>query len=430
MADVPVVRIDRSLRRSLRAFSEDRLRFLDEATALGPVAGLRFGPSTVYVVSDAEAARHLLVTDAAAWTRPPAMRLPVRMGVGENLFTLPDKAWALAQPVVAPAFRGRALAGRLERLDEIVAGQLDDVVVGQELDLELAMGRIALVVAAWVLLGDRLGSDRAQELADHQRQVVAWVGSRLGALSAAVPIAMGPGAAQMRRHRHALEHYVDGVIDRAVADDRADTLLGRLQSARVAGRALDRSSVRSHVMGLLLAGNETTAAALSWVLVLGARHPEAWARLRARSDRAEDFVAETLRLQPPAWGLTRTPTRGGVAIVANGRTVPVRRPGVVTVYLRGLLRDPTAWPDPLRFDPGRHRDGDPARARDLIPFGLGPRGCIGQHLALAELRAVTPALADRGDVVITGAVEEDASFSLRPKGGLRGRFVAPAERRA
>ncbi len=57
MARVPVVRIDRSLRRSLRAFDADRLHFLDEAAVLGPVAGLRFGPSTVYVVSDADVAR-------------------------------------------------------------------------------------------------------------------------------------------------------------------------------------------------------------------------------------------------------------------------------------------------------------------------------------------------------------------------------------
>jgi cytochrome P450 len=426
MPDVPVLRIDRSLRRSLRAFSEDRLRFLDDATALGPVAALRFGPSTVYVVSDAEVARQMLVTEAASWTRPPAMRLPVRMGVGENIFTLPDKAWALAQPVVAPAFRGRALASRLERLDEIVASQLSDVEVDQELDLELLMGRIALVAAAWILLGDRLGGDQAQELADHQRQVVGWVGRRLGALSSGTPFAVGPGVADMRTHRRALERYVDGVIDRAAPDDREETLLGRLRSARVAGRPYDRTAVRSHVMGLLLAGNETTAAALSWVLVHGAQYPDAWAKLRAQPQRADDFVTETLRLEPPAWGLTRTPTRGGVGMVTGGRTVPVRRPGVVTVYLRGIQRDVATWPDPLRFDPDRHRDEDREHARHLIPFGLGPRGCIGQHMALAELRAVAPALAAKGDVVVSGPVEEDAAFSLRPRGGLRGRFVVPA----
>ena len=113
-------------------------------------------------------------------------------------------------------------------------------------------------------------------------------------------------------------------------------------------------------------------------------------------------------------------------MTAAGRSIPVRRPGVVTVYLRGMQRDPAVWPDPLRFDPDRHQGEDRERAHHLIPFGLGPRGCIGQQLALAELRTIVPALARKGNVVISGLVEEDASFSLRPKGGLRGRFVAVA----
>jgi cytochrome P450 len=424
MAHVPVVRIDRSLRRSLRTFDEDRLHFLDEAAALGPVAGLRFGPSTVYVVSDAELARTMLVTDAAAWTRPPAMRLPVRLGVGENIFTESDKAWSRSQPVVAPAFRGRALASRLEGLDAIVDAQLTGTSLGENVDLELLMGQIALVIAAWVFLGEELDAAHAQELADHQRQVVAWVGRRLGALSAGIPIALGADARRMRVHRRALEHYVDGVVDRAVREERVeDTVLGRLCTAEAAGRALDRDGVRGQLLGLLLAGNETTAAALSWVLVHAAQHPDLWDELRRDESRVDAFVAETLRVSPPAWGLTRTPTRGGVSLRRDDGPVRVRRPGVVTVYLRAIHRDASVWPDPLRFDPTRHAT-DGHGVRTLIPFGLGPRGCIGQHLALAELRAITPALARRGDVEISGPVVEDASFSLRPRGGLRGRFVA------
>ena len=431
MPDVPVVRIHRSLLKSLRAFSLDRLRFLDEAAALGPVAGLRFGPSTVFVVTDAEVARRILVTDAVLWTRPPAMRLPVRMGVGENIFTQSDARWAVAQPIVAPAFRSRVLAGRLEGLEKIVNAELSGVVAGEELDLELVMGRIALVIAAWVFLGERLASDRAQELADHQRHIVRWVGHRLGALSAGVPIALGADARRMRAHRAALDQYVDGVIDRAERDDAADdTVLAMLQSARPSGRALDRDQIRSHVLGLLLAGNETTASALSWVLVHAAQNPTRWAELRREPERADAFVTETLRLHPPAWGLTRTPTQGGVAMLVDGKSIPVRRPGVVTVYLRGMHRDGGIWSDPERFDPDRHRGESHEHARNLIPFGLGPRGCIGQHLALAELRAITPALARRGDVMISSAIEEDASFSLRPKGGLRGHFVAPNGRQA
>ena len=221
---------------------------------------------------------------------------------------------------------------------------------------------------------------------------------------------------------------MDGVIDRAGCDGtRADTVLGMLRSARVSGRSLDRDAVRSHLLGLLLAGNETTAAALSWVLVHAAEHPSVWAGLREHPERADAFVTETLRINPPAWGLTRTPTGRGVQLHGGGQSVRVRRPEVVTVYIRGMNRDAAAWPDPERFDPGRHTGEPRERARSLIPFGLGPRGCIGQHLALAELRAITPALARHGDVAISSPVAEDASFSLRPRGGLRGQFVAPGQ---
>ena len=425
MDDLPVVRIDRSLRRSLRRFGEDRLRYLDEAAAAAPVARLRFGPSSVVVVSDVAVARQLLVTDGAAWTRPPAMRFPVRLGVGENLFTKSDRAWARVQPLVAPAFRSRALAAPLARLDEIVADETAAIPVGTDLDLELVMGRIALVIAAWVFLGDRLATDRAEELADHQRHIVAWIGRRLGALSAGVPVTAGADHRRMRAHRAALERYVDGVIDRADAhDDDAATVLGALRAARVGGRALPRRELRSHILGLLLAGNETTAAALSWLLVHGAAAPEWWAALRDRPGTADDFVTESLRLHPPAWGLIRTPAAGGVELHTADRAIRVRRPGVVTVYIRGMHRDPGVWSDPTRFDPSRHADGAGVGGQ-MIPFGLGPRGCIGQHLALAELRALAPALARRGDVVTSGVIEESADFALRPRGGLRGRFTPP-----
>ena len=424
MQNIPVVRIDRSLLKALRAFSEDRLRWLDEAAALGPVTGLRFGPSTVFVVTKAELARTILVTDADAWTRPPAMRLPVRMGVGENIFTQSDKTWARTQPLVAPAFRGRALASRLERLDEIIDGQLSGVTPDEEIDLELLMGRIALVVAAWVFLGDRLDTERAHELADHQRHIIDWVGHRLGAISAGVPLSVGREARRMHTHRHALERYADTIIERAARDENIeDTVLRRLQSVSTNGPTLGHNAIRSQVLGLLLAGNETTAAALSWILVHASRYPAAWRAIRREPARADSFVTETLRLRPPAWGLTRTPTRGRVTLPYDGARIRVHRPSVVTVYLRGIHRDPKVWPDPERFDPERHDDLDRAQTRNLIPFGLGPRGCIGQHLALAELGAITPALAELGDVAIADEPAEDASFSLRPAGGLRGRFV-------
>jgi cytochrome P450 len=426
MRDAPTVRIDGSLRAALASFDADRLHWLDAAAALGPIAGLRLGPATVWVLSDPEAARTMLVTDGASWTRPPAMRVPIRLGVGENLFTQRDKAWARLAPQLAPAFRKRALDARLRDVDDLIDAEVSALPIGEEIDLELAMGRIALILAAWVLLGDHLDRERAAEIADHQRHVVAWVGNRLGRLSAAVPFAPGASARAMRAHRRVIDAYADDVIRRARSRDNTGDVLDALLAARPRGAPIRAGSLRGHVLGLFLAGNETTAAALGWALVHASRNPAEWARLRDEPGRARVFVDETLRLTPAVWGFTRTPTRGGVQLRAGVRTVSVRRPEVVTVYVRAANRDPAVWPEPDHFDPDRHLAANREQERSLIPFGLGPRGCIGQHLAMAEMVAVLPAFARHGDVRIEHEIKEDASFALRVAGGLRGRFTRVA----
>ena len=76
------------------------------------------------------------------------MRYPVRLGVGENIFTQSDRAWSWSQPIVAPAFRGRVLASRLEAIGDLVDGGASPAVaLDEEMDLELLMGRLALVIA-------------------------------------------------------------------------------------------------------------------------------------------------------------------------------------------------------------------------------------------------------------------------------------------
>ena len=116
-------------------------------------------------------------------------------------------------------------------------------------------------------------------------------------------------------------------------------------------------------------------------------------KVRDEPDRhTVPFLTETLRLTPAVWGIPRTPTKAGLTLTADGVTARVRRGEVATVYLRGINRDPGIWPDPSRFDPSRHDRAATERQRALLPFGLGPRGCIGQHLALAEMSAVLPAL--------------------------------------
>ena len=426
MRDIPRVTVHRNVVKALKSFDSHRLQWLDDAAALGPLVALYIGPVPAWVVTDADLARRMLVTESSSWARPPGTVTPIRMGVGENLFTQSDAAWAVFQPQVAPAFRKKALARRLAEIDALVNDEVSAIPRGSVIDLELAMGRIALIVAAWVLLGDHLDRTRAEEIAHHQREVVSWVGRQIGKAGAAIPVTLGASGRAMRHHRAFLDAYADDVIRRASASKASDDdVLGALRAARPADRPLSPKALRGHVLGLLFAGNETTAATLAWALVDGAASPPAWERLRTEPDRwTKAFITETMRLHPVAWGIPRTPTKPGVILTAGEVSVRVRRGRATIVYLRGINRDPHLWSDPLRFDPERHNGPVDELARTLLPFGLGPRACIGQHLALAEMHAVLPALARHGNVTVDGEIAEDPGFALRVRGGLRGRFTS------
>ena len=95
--------------------------------------------------------------------------------------------------------------------------EVGEIPHGEDVDLELAMGRIALVLAAFMLLGERLDAARAEEIASHQREVVGWVGTQLGRLTGILPIATGDRGRAMKRHREVLNTYADEVIARAQA---------------------------------------------------------------------------------------------------------------------------------------------------------------------------------------------------------------------
>ena len=287
MSTAPELKVHRSVIKGLKLFDADRLRWLDEATALGPVVALRMGPVKMWVITDAEVARRMLVTDASSWMRPPATVAPIRVGVGENLFTQSDKNWERVQPFVAPAFRRKALEARLAGIDSLIDDEVRSIPFDTTVDLELVTGRIALSLAAWVLLGERLDSTRADEIAHNQREVVRWVGERLGQLTGFIPIALGGRAKVMKRHRAVLNAYADDVIARLRAKGDADDVLGALLRARPSGRALAPDELRGHVLGLFLAGNETTGAALSWAIVHGARNPSEWTKLRDDHGRGE-----------------------------------------------------------------------------------------------------------------------------------------------
>ena len=395
---------------------------------MGEIVGLRFGMFTpAYILNDPEVARSMFIAGAKSWRRPPATVVPIRLALGENLFTQSDRDWALLQPVLAPDFRKRALEPRLAEVGALVEDEVAALPFDTDIDFDQAMGRIALMVATWVLFGEHLERSRADELVAHQRVVIDWLAKRIGSSQAMVPFDVGRHGRHMRAHRAAIEAYANEIIEsRQRSGSAKDDVLTALLAAKPGGRALTPIELSRQVLGLFGAGNETTAAALCWAIVYGASHHREWAALRQDPALGTNYVAETLRLCPPGWGIPRSPARGVGEVVAGGHRIKVRRYQMIVINVYGMNRDESVWPDAASFNPARHACPSKEQERALLPFGLGPRGCIGQHIALTEMAALLPALARHGDPEVVGQPSGHPTFTLRVRGGLRGRFRRPA----
>ncbi len=210
---------------------------------------------------------------------------------------------------------------------------------------------------------------------------------------------------------------------------------------RHTGAPMPDRQIRDEVFTLIVAGHETTASALSWTWYLVARHPSVAERIREEVDGAgsearaapdamrfpfvQQVIAESLRLYPPGWLLTR---RARSATSITEVAVDAGDDILISPYLVHRHRD--FWPDADRFDPDRFAPANAdARSRFCyLPFGLGPRACIGEPLAQAEMLAhvVTLAHACELNLVAGQTVELEAKVNLRPRTAIQMKSVPRA----
>jgi len=342
---------------------------------------------------------------------------------------------------VQPAFHrdslaqvGRHVADAVERL--LARWKAAD---GEVVDVDEAMMRLALEVVGESLFGSDLTGD-AERLAaatlDALEVVVRKARSPLP-MPLRVPT---PSNIVLRRAVRQLDDAVDAMLAerarRPVSDGRTPDMLDLLLATRDEdGRTLSAREVRDQVVTFIVAGHETVASALTWAWDLLAHHPEAAARLRAEADALDGpatfddlprlpFAAavldETLRLYPPAWVITRRALEddelAGVPVAANALVI-------VSPWL--VHRHASAWDRPEEFDPSRFLDESGARRRDVVaspaylPFGAGPRLCIGRDMALLEGVLVLASLARAVDLEAVGPSPRAVPLvTVRPDGGL------------
>ncbi|HTV97930.1 MAG TPA: cytochrome P450 [Steroidobacteraceae bacterium] len=376
-----------------------------------------------YVINHPDDIKHVLLSNHRNYTKGQGMDR-VKILLGNGIMTSEGDFWRRQRRMMQPDFHRRVIErfGRLihevnERFAERWAAQ---AARGEPVNLTDDSSELTLEIVLQSIFGDDL--ERMQrQLGANPFEVVAKEQNR---------------DLKFAFRFRSLAKLVGGLIERRrrEPEERCD-FLSMLMAARDRenGQAMSDKELIDEVMTLIVAGHETTAAALTWTWYLLTRHPEAADELAAEADRTPDGVLslesaesltfahqvaqEALRLYPPGWLFTR---RTIDADELGGYPLAARTDVFISPYT--LHRHPEFWSAPQEFRPQRFAGID-AKERHrfaYIPFSVGPRHCIGENMAMFEMLVHVNRMARRFRLrrVDDDPIELEAQINLRPRSNL------------
>ncbi len=400
--------------------------------ALGDVVVLRLGPKPAYLVNGSEPLRRILVADAAQYDKGFQID-KLRSLIGDGIGTSTGAKHRRQRRLMRPAFDHAHVRGYVDIMAQCATAAADSWRGGRQVDAgdEMRLLAMSAITRAVLGVGERPGGGTgALPDAAIQAEVLGSLTVLLSGVGRRAILPLGalektPLPANLRFNR--AQNALHAVVDRMVADHRAaqrdgaggSGLLGTLLSAvDEDGTGMTDAQAHDEIMTVLLAGTETSAGTLAWLLHLLSRDPdlqsavqqEADTVLAGRTPQADDLgslpltrrvVTEVLRCYPPSWLLGRRPLR---PVEIAGVRVPARAQVLLNFY--GLHRDPQAYPDPGRFDPDRWIAPSPEVLRGYyLPFGVGPHLCVGEGFAWSLILATAAVIVSRYTVrPVPGAV--------------------------
>jgi cytochrome P450 len=413
------------------------MRFLlEQCRGYGEVVSFSVLGEEYLLAASPRAIREVLIDNARRYRKSRDYD-GVRLALGQGLFTSEGVLWRSQRKLMQPAFARDRVAACVDRMVDLTLAMLERWGTLGEVDVSVEMQELALRIVADALFGQ----DASCWVGDIQRALgfVIRFAYEYSETPLRIPTSWPlPRNVRFKRAMADLERVAGELVARARAlpPDRRPPLLAMLMGAvdEETREPMTERQLRDEVLTLLLAGHETTASALAFALCELARSSPAFedlrrdaltlacdrptfAQLAGLSAPARVFQ-ETLRLHPPVWFIGREALEDDT--VAGVR---VPRGAVVAVCPYALHRDPDLWPDADRFDPDRFLP-DRERGRErfaYIPFGAGPRLCLGNHFAITEASVVLALTARRFRLrAVPGRhIEHDIAISLRPRGAAR-----------
>lgn len=414
----------------------DQLAFYEDLRSRhGDVVLLKLGPYRSWILFHPAPIEALLTDQWASFIRFKKLTDVIAQWNGDSLLLAEGEEWRERRRKVLPAFQTRRLANYgamavrhathfTERLD----AQADDNGC-VTLDTDATMARLTLDIAVSTLFG----ADPPENGDEIERalQVLSDTAFRESTSPLSVPDWL-PLQAKRRKHwaMDVTDRLVVGLVERALRRDGNDS--GDLVSMLIEHHDRNALAIRDDTMSLLIASHETSGALLSWIFACLAQNIDWLDRvadelkqvLNSRAPRIEDLpllkavhavVEETLRLYPPAYSLFLRQATTDVDLDGTA----IAKGDLVQIVPFTLHRDARWFENSTTFDPGRFLREPTWPRYAYLPFGAGPRVCIGQNFALIEVCLVLATILQRWHPCRLDQLPALApKFSLRPKNGM------------
>ncbi len=421
----------RDMMRGFFAIRADPLRYLEQTHArYGDLVAFPVPGPPALLLTDPDDVRRVLQTSARHWTKDTVQYRALGRVTGPGLLASSEPNWIEHRRAAAPAFHHQRLDTIGLRIAEATDLALKDWPSDRQVvDVAAWTLQLALDVVGRALLSADLSTqaDQLLKATSSAAQLIVWLGR------AVVPVPPG-WPTPLNRRLVAARGQLDTLCRQLIQSRRgapSDADEGDDFVRLLIDSGLSDREIRDELVTMIIAGHETVAASLAWTLMLLAENQSAQDRARTETYELDEVVAmtatgrqtpwtravvdEALRLYPPAWVISR---RSREPDYLGGHEVPAGTMAIISPWL--LHRRNQSWPAPEEFRPERFLD-EPGPRTDYLPFGIGPRLCIGREFALGEMVIILSRVLSRYRLQLPAGWSRprpQAHVATHPQGGM------------
>ncbi|MDX1696616.1 MAG: cytochrome P450 [Ketobacteraceae bacterium] len=419
-------------------FIRDPVAFIGERfSQYGDIYCARNPDGNLFVLKHPDHIREVLLTRADDFSKTHTAFDSLNQVLGDALLTSDGENWKRQRRMVQPAFTRRQMSGYADLMTSEISRTLEAWQPGMEVDIGRQMVDLTLRIVCNTLFSYQVSSE-----SDQVADAMQTFNNAMAAPNILPEWVPTPGKFHVKKAIELLDGIIYDIIEqRRSAPESADQpqdLLQRLVTAVDSEGSNDQLSakeIRDQLMTLFLAGHETTSHALTWTWYLLAKNPDVETRLHLELDQVlgdrtpgysdlaslpytDQIIKESMRLYPPAYVL---PRRARCDTEVAGYKVPKGSELIIWLYM--THHDSRWYPEPERFMPERFAPDEVEKRPKLsyLPFGGGPRSCIGAEFAMVEARLILATIAQsyRLRLVSTDKVEPKPRITLAPKNRVR-----------